>query len=178
LRLLDGFTVFSADDSSELHPLEILDPDKEEDSIKLAAHGTLLDPSPGGKKSLREVCVKLPHVTEWCIDYGEPPTLWLLTKSAWYKLLNPAPEYVELFASTRCKYDLCIRTAALLRADPLCSFEEGSPIILEPASGTEGRSYTDKELFRESGFILAQLTAAVEDEEEGEEESALSQVRI
>ena len=84
LRLLDNFKLFSASDPSEYHPLESLDPAEASEGkvVSLSATGRLLDPD-GGSKKLSVIKVTLPEVTEWCIDYGEPPSLWLLTKSAW-----------------------------------------------------------------------------------------------
>eukprot|EP00854_Cymbomonas_tetramitiformis_P012018 gene12018-14200_t len=102
------------------------------------------------------VKVMLAEVKEWCIDYSDPPSVWLLTNHAWYKLRDPSKEYEPFFSTTRRKFDLCISIASVLEANPTASFDAVCANALAMKSSS-GETYTDSALVEESAFILAQL---------------------
>lgn len=38
--------------------------------------------------------IAITNVSDWCIDYGEDPSLWIRSKEgAWYRLERPANDY-------------------------------------------------------------------------------------
>ena len=45
--------------------------------------------------------LKLSEVLDWTVSYTNPPTVWLVTLRAWYRLGNPSPAYLRTFAGVQ-----------------------------------------------------------------------------
>ncbi|KAF0683469.1 Aste57867_24503 [Aphanomyces stellatus] len=66
--------------------------------------------------------VWLPEITDWCLDYSDgDPTLWVITKNAWYKIAGPISgmlphwSYRSQFTKPRLMFEACFHIAFVLR---------------------------------------------------------------
>lgn len=73
-------------------------------------------------KSSKHARVVLRDIEDWCFDYEfGNPTLWVITREAWYKIagplsgLLPHASYRPYFNSTRKLFESCFRVAFLLQ---------------------------------------------------------------
>lgn len=76
-----------------------------------------------------------------------------------YKLLNPAPEYVSVHAEVQRRFDLAVRAAAVLAANPAISLPELMVAILHQGTNRAGSPavYSPNDVQPELGFLLGQL---------------------
>ncbi|KAJ8902462.1 hypothetical protein NDN08_006867 [Rhodosorus marinus] len=101
-RVLDRFRFIGA--RGETAKLEYLD--KNPDTA-IVAEGILVPPS--WSDSLPQM-IEIHRVTEWCIDYGSDPSLWVKSAlGAWYRLQRPANDYRWAFGSTRRRFEISSR---------------------------------------------------------------------
>jgi hypothetical protein len=111
LRELDLFTL--RDSKGNLVPLDLLDqPPKKRPALQ--ATGYLLPPeekvanekSKANKETskLPKLRVRLAKVTDWCVEYGAFPALWIQTTDKWYRLHRPAPGYEPFFENAERKF--------------------------------------------------------------------------
>lgn len=118
LRELDLFTL--RDTKGNLVPLDLLDqPPKKRPALQ--ATGYILPPAVENRVSNEETSsdveksvvklpklrVKLPRVTDWCVEYGAYPALWIQTTNKWYRLHRPAPGYEPFFEKAEQKFLYC-----------------------------------------------------------------------
>ena len=59
--------------------------------------------------------LKLSEVLDWTVSYSDPPCLWLVTLRAWYKLVEPSPAYVRVFAPMQRRVAFAAAAAEALR---------------------------------------------------------------
>ncbi|CAK4167762.1 unnamed protein product [Aphanomyces euteiches] len=64
----------------------------------------------------------LPEISDWCLDYSDgDPTLWVITKHAWYKIAGPISgmlphwSYRPHFTKPRLMFEACFHIAFVLR---------------------------------------------------------------
>lgn len=160
-RLLDRFIFY--DESEKPAKLEDVELDGEE-RIRLFGQGVLVPRinhshiADGGEVSF-PARVKLDHISEWCIEYGKVPRLWIQTKHAWYELRRPALDYREMFESARRKFEICSRLVILSGS------MKAQEITYEKAIALLGMRYMDMKPNSESDilsirdFIIAQSDA-------------------
>ena len=68
------------------------------------------------KTQQTRVKVWLPRVLDWSIDYENPQSMWLITESGWYRMLDPSGEYSVLFKEgVSKKFDLAARAVNVLK---------------------------------------------------------------
>lgn len=103
--------------------------------------------------------IQTSKVLDWCIDFSETaPSVWLVTKTAWFKLLMPAQEYASTYAGLQQKYDLCVRAARALKAAPELPARQQLPHVLKAGvSGTSSKVYDAKAWEQHSAFLAEQL---------------------
>jgi hypothetical protein len=61
--------------------------------------------------------LKLSEVLDWTVSYTNPPTVWLVTLRAWYRLGNPSPAYLRTFAGVQRRTQFVRVVADALRKD-------------------------------------------------------------
>ena len=61
--------------------------------------------------------LKLSEVLDWTVSYTNPPTVWLVTLRAWYRLGNPSPAYLRTFAGVQRRTEFVRVVADALRKD-------------------------------------------------------------
>jgi hypothetical protein len=103
--------------------------------------------------------IQTSKVLDWCIDFSEEaPSVWLVTKTVWFKLLAPAQEYASTWAGLQQKYDLCVRAARALKAAPELPARQQLPHVLKAGvSGTSSKVYDAKSWEQHSAFLAEQL---------------------
>lgn len=150
LRLLDNFSLSGGKRGSQLTGLEALDG---RGGTSLTLRGTLLLPTGrSAKRNGQHFNVEVKDVLDWLAaedsgDNGkqtEPPSVWVLTSSARYRLLTPAAAYAVTFARTMRRLPAAGRNAAAANAadsalaaagaDP-AALEEGANARLEGKPG-------------------------------------------
>ena len=57
-------------------------------------------------------------VVDWCFQYSDSASIWVLTDSAWYKLLEPAPEFASAYAQESEKLAICGAAVQEMQEDP------------------------------------------------------------
>lgn len=146
-RKLTNFAVTRADQMVSICALD----DAKDTDAPVVARGTVI--APDGD----EINVVSAPLTEWCIDYGSPPLLWVRTQHVWYRLEDPAKEYEKIHETARRRFELCSRIYILgtTTDTKTCTYK----LFIQLLFGSYGkmRGYTEKELLLEKDFILAQL---------------------
>jgi hypothetical protein len=61
--------------------------------------------------------LKLSEVLDWTVSYTDPPSIWLVTLRAWYKLINPSQTYLRTFAPMQRRVAFAAVAADALRAN-------------------------------------------------------------
>ncbi|GJD08319.1 PHD finger-containing protein DDB_G0268158 [Galdieria sulphuraria] len=127
LRELDLFTL--RDTKGNLVPLDLLDqPPKKRPALQ--ATGYLLPPAIESKVAnegttsngetpplkLPKLRVRLAKVTDWCVEYGAYPALWIQTTDKWYRLHRPAPGYEPFFEQAERKFLYCCAVVDIIGA--------------------------------------------------------------
>eukprot|EP00873_Tetraselmis_striata_P020375 jgi/Tetstr1/440639/TSEL_028949.t1 len=139
LRLLDDFSVALASDPDEVVSLREMAPWGRRGGPELTVAGRvphLDDPD------AEPIELALPLCCDWCIEYSSPPAIWVLTPNAWYKLLEPAPEYEDLHKAT------------------LLSAELVAQVVQAGKRGTDPKTLAEREeLLSKAGFLVPQLKA-------------------
>lgn len=102
IRFLDDFALLSTQ-SPGYFPLEGIQASNIL-SICIYATGNLLPIEESITVINESFPVYLDHIVDWCFQYGELPGIWIVTKEAWYKLLNPAESYVPFLSKTIIKF--------------------------------------------------------------------------
>jgi Bromodomain/Cytosine specific DNA methyltransferase replication foci domain len=120
-------------------------------SAPARAVGLLRIPSTG--KSLR---TETGDLVEWCIEYGNVPSLWVRSADVWYRLGKPAADYAKTHDLARRRFELCSRIYILATTieSKQATFKSFTRLL-----GTEWnnmRAYKEKDIFAERSFILAQ----------------------
>ncbi|GJQ13779.1 hypothetical protein GpartN1_g5570.t1 [Galdieria partita] len=146
LRELDLFTL--RDSKGNLVPLDLLDqPPRKRPALQ--ATGYLLPPviedkaTNEGTTSNCETSSKLPKlrvrlgkVTDWCVEYGAYPALWIQTTDKWYRLHRPAPGYEPFFEKAERKFLYCCAVVDIVGA----SLREGKHAsVKRVAKGLQNR---------------------------------------
>ncbi len=95
-------------------------------------------------------------LTEWCIEYGFNPSLWIRSANVWYRLTRPARDYIKTHELARRRFEICARIFILCTTE---NAESGFNVIAQLLSGpwADMRGYTEKEIIGERDFILAQI---------------------
>lgn len=57
-------------------------------------------------------------VIDWCFQYSDTASIWVLTDSAWYKLLEPAPDFVPMYSPEAEKLSICGAAVLEMQEDP------------------------------------------------------------
>ena len=57
-------------------------------------------------------------VIDWCFQYSDTASIWVLTDSAWYKLLEPAPEFGPAYSPESEKLAICGAAVQEMQEDP------------------------------------------------------------
>eukprot|EP00188_Purpureofilum_apyrenoidigerum_P001715 Plantae.Rhodophyta-Purpureofilum_apyrenoidigerum.ctg19709.p1 GENE.Plantae.Rhodophyta-Purpureofilum_apyrenoidigerum.ctg19709~~Plantae.Rhodophyta-Purpureofilum_apyrenoidigerum.ctg19709.p1 ORF type:complete len:346 (+),score=63.74 Plantae.Rhodophyta-Purpureofilum_apyrenoidigerum.ctg19709:455-1492(+) len=106
-----------------------------------------------GSKRLR---VEVGPLVEWCIEYGNDPSLWAHTSRAWYKILNPAKEYQRTHELARRRFELSARAfiLAVTIMKEECTYRNFVNVLAVPYQNMRG--YSEKEILMERNFILDQ----------------------
>eukprot|EP00189_Rhodosorus_marinus_P002172 CAMPEP_0113957236 /NCGR_PEP_ID=MMETSP0011_2-20120614/2648_1 /TAXON_ID=101924 /ORGANISM="Rhodosorus marinus" /LENGTH=513 /DNA_ID=CAMNT_0000967757 /DNA_START=323 /DNA_END=1864 /DNA_ORIENTATION=+ /assembly_acc=CAM_ASM_000156 len=106
-----------------------------------------------GSKRLK---VEIGPLVEWCIEYGNDPTLWTHTARAWYKILSPSKEYQKVHELARRRFELCSRLfiLAVTIMPEQCTYKSLVSVLAAPYKQMKG--YSEKEILMESNFILDQ----------------------
>ncbi|KAJ9507563.1 hypothetical protein QJQ45_019375 [Haematococcus lacustris] len=148
---ITSFQVVQADDPSSLSSLSDVK------SLPLIVTGMLLSPYQAPS------AFQTPVLSDWMIQYGQLPGIWVCSGSQWWKLAEPAPQYAKLFLEAQRKLDLSVRCATQLQANPASTLQMALPSILHPGMSGSGSmaTYTIPDLQVEAGFIGAQLVALV-----------------
>lgn len=55
---------------------------------------------------------------DWCFQYSDTASIWVLTDNAWYKLLEPAPEFVATYSQEAEKLAICGAAVQEMQEDP------------------------------------------------------------
>lgn len=150
IRVLDRF-FFASKASFEDAPLEVLDSRNE---TELLGFGILVPPFSSNVKAQR---VELGKVEDWVIEYGAEPKLWTKSPNAWYELRDPAVEYRTAFASTRRKYELCIRISILGASFKTAGLSYSSVVDLLGLRYYEMLSFTEAQILKEKRFVVSQM---------------------
>lgn len=150
IRVLDKF-FFAAKASFEDAPLEILD---SKNGTEIIGFGILVPPFSSDAKAQR---VELGKVEDWVIEYGTEPKLWTKSPSAWYELRDPALQYRSAFASTRRKYELCIRISILGASFKTADLSYSSVVDLLGLRYHEMLSFSEAQILKEKRFIISQM---------------------
>lgn len=148
-RVLDRFFFARRSDFNEA-PLEECDADGN-DVIGL---GILVPPSSSIPKVSR---VEIPSVTEWVIEYGQNPKLWVKSREAWYELRRPAVEYRETFYTTRRKFELCARIAIIAETMRGPQLNYNSIVNFLSMRYGDMKSYKEIDILEEKAFIVNQM---------------------
>eukprot|EP00743_Colponemidia_sp_Colp-15_P007284 GILK01007866.1.p1 GENE.GILK01007866.1~~GILK01007866.1.p1 ORF type:complete len:1744 (+),score=331.74 GILK01007866.1:38-5269(+) len=80
-------------------------------------------PKGTGPKKLKKLLALIDDIKEWCIDYADPPILWVVTDDAWYRLLKPAKRYTRFFRTAKMKFESCTLIHSMLLAQPRIGFK-------------------------------------------------------
>ncbi|GAX74062.1 hypothetical protein CEUSTIGMA_g1512.t1 [Chlamydomonas eustigma] len=143
----------------------------EANGLRLIMRGTLQCPGLLNKQSN----VQTGLIVDWGIQFGGQPCVWVQTSKAWYKLLSPAPSYMEVWRTEQRRLNMCTRAAAALKASPRVSVDEGlgamtgstasSVGVSVPRDVFEGAtsvSYSIQEVLEDAKFLFLQLSAMVQ----------------
>lgn len=161
-RHLDGFTLFTREEPHVMREMELLDAGGRSRKPKLLAQGYVVRP-PGAPSTLPErLPVEINDLNDWCLDYGNPPGLWLVSPRAWYLAKTSSPEYLHIYKSARRKFELCLRAAKIITANPAITYQDSYERILCPRPDEKypcdsGTVYDEEELIDETTFVRRQL---------------------
>jgi len=152
-RLLDRFRFIGP--RGESSKLEYLDRSPD---THISAEGILKPPS--WSDALPQM-IEISKVTEWCIDYGEDPSIWIRSsEGAWYRLDRPANDYRWTFGSTRRKFEICARLYILSKE---LIAEEMTYRYIVDLLGQQYynmRSNKESDILDVAGFVLGQMETA------------------
>ena len=100
--------------------------------------------------------VQTAPLTEWCIEYGVEPSLWIRSANVWYKLLRPAREYNKTHELARRRFEICARIFILCTTENADSgFNTIASLLACP--WRDMRGYSERDILTEREFILAQI---------------------
>lgn len=101
------------------------------------------------------------EVTDMCIEHGTQPALWIATKNAWYKLLQPTHEYFPAYAPAIKRAVLCTRASVAMQRLPEGSFEQLLALILPAGAGggNSSMTFTQAEMQAEANYLCEHLEA-------------------
>ena len=69
--------------------------------------------------------LKLSEVLDWTVSYTTPePCIWLVTLRAWYKLIDPSPQYLRVFAPMQRRVAFTAVAAEMLRLNWAVSLDD------------------------------------------------------
>jgi len=90
-----------------------------------------------GSKRLK---VEIGPLVEWCIEYGNDPTLWTHTARAWYKILSPSKEYQKVHELARRRFELCSRLfiLAVTIMPEQCTYKSLVSVLAAPYKQMKG----------------------------------------
>jgi len=75
----------------------------------LIARGTVED-----KNGQNRIEIETGFLKEWCIEYSiQEPKLWIETEHAWYRLIAPAKDYIDVHELARKRFEICARANIL-----------------------------------------------------------------
>ena len=57
-------------------------------------------------------------VIDWCFQYSDAASIWVLTDNAWYKLIEPAAEFVPSYSPEAEKLAICGAAVLEMQEDP------------------------------------------------------------
>lgn len=125
--------------------------DHKEGDIALIGRGTIVDRN---NKTLK---VQTAPLTDWCIEYGGTPNLWIRSKKVWYRLKRPAKEYARVHEFARRRFELCARIYILATSMERsnCTYPLFTSLLSSPYLKMKG--YSERELLMEKVFILQQM---------------------
>jgi hypothetical protein len=95
-------------------------------------------------------------LVEWCIEYGNVPSLWVRSADVWYRLGKPAPEYAKTHDLARRRFELCSRIYILATTIDSKQATFKSFVQLLGTEWNNMRAYKEKDILAERGFILSQ----------------------
>eukprot|EP00871_Galdieria_phlegrea_P005163 jgi/Galph1/5648/GphlegSOOS_G4203.1 len=160
LRELDLFTL--RDSKGNLVPLDILDQPPKKRPL-LQATGYLLPPKAvqdgvneengnNAKQAmiLDKLRVRLSKVTDWCVEYGAVPALWIQTTDKWYRLHRPAPGYEPFFEKAHKKFLYCCSLVETITA--LTSMGKRVS-VKQVTSALKSRDLSTEELLQDSDIL-------------------------
>lgn len=102
------------------------------------------------------VQVQTAPLTEWCIEYGVEPSLWVRSARVWYKLERPSRDYVKTHELARRRFEICARIFILCTTENSRSgFNTIASLLACPWNDMRG--YSEREILMERDFILAQI---------------------
>ncbi len=95
-------------------------------------------------------------LTEWCIEYGLNPSLWVRSSKVWYRLRRAARDYTKTHELARQRFEICARIFILCTTEHAESgFNVIAQLLSDPWEGMRG--YSGKEIIGERDFILKQF---------------------
>lgn len=148
-RVLDRFFFACRSDFNDA-PLEECD----SGGTDVIGLGILVPPSSSMPKVSR---VEIPAVTEWVIEYGQNPKLWVKSRQAWYELRRPAVEYRDTFFTTRRKFELCARIAIIGETMRGPQLNYNSIVNFLSMRYGDMKSYKETDILEEKVFIVNQM---------------------
>lgn len=151
-RELTDFVVSRADEKVSICVLD------QDNSSKrpVIAKGTLV----AHGKTLKVISAPL---TEWCIEYGTNPRLWIRSKHVWYRLTKPAKDYAKIHETARRRFELCSRIYILATTMPPedCAYKVFAQLLQRSYGSMKG--YSEKDILTEKDFIIAQVRSLADE---------------
>lgn len=109
---------------------------------------------PGSNASLS---IRTGELIEWCIEYGNQPSLWVRSANVWYRLGAPAEGYASTHDLARRRFELCSRIYILATTIKSTQATYKSFVRLLGTEWNDMRAYKERDVLAEREFILAQI---------------------
>lgn len=93
------------------------------------------------------------RATEWTIEHGAHPAIWIKSKHCFYKLLDSHPEYANYYTLTKRKAALLEEILSIVDTDNGVRDYKGVVEKLQKANA----EFTEEYLLQNKQFLLEQL---------------------
>ena len=95
-------------------------------------------------------------ILDWCYQYSDTASAWVITQNAWYKLVDPAERYLEIHQPDAERLAICGAAVLEMQEDP------DTEILQAMEQGFAAQPGTVKPDMKLRKFVESQLRAWIQ----------------